>query len=174
MKPHKRITRGMKATAAPGILSLGGRELFVRPPTAADLITLRKWARKVWADQIKAGGSRGPAPISPELFKDLTDAERLAVLQAMGEKLAAGREITESEALDIVTTPAGVALMVYLSARPFHADLTIEWVKAQITDENVLFVHEDWEEQVAAEDQDTGAPDLKPAGSDTSGPSSSV
>lgn len=174
MEPHKRITRGQKASAAPGVMTLGDRDLFVRPPTPANLLTVRKWARKKWAADLKAEAGDGPRPIDSAELEGLSPADRLEVLKAFGAARATGRQLTEAAAMDIVTSPEGTALMVYLSASPFHADLTLEWVREQITEDNVGTVLEDFNEQAAVEDPATGEPDLKPAGRPTSQPSSSA
>ncbi len=173
MKPSRKATRNQKVAASPGVLTLGPLTLLVIAPTGADTMALRKWARARWKERLKS--LPVPVGITTAELEGLSPEDRMTVLKSYGQHKAANpeRQITADEAFDILTTPDGMALMIYLSARHHTPDVTYEAVRAQITDENVDAVQEAFNEQTAPEDPETGDPDPNERGRDTSSPSTS-
>jgi len=183
MDTNKKSARNSRVTGAPGPLELPGREaadgvppldpltLLVTAHSPQDLLALRKWIRSFWKAQQKANPVQAE-PVQAKLLAGLAPEERLVVLRAMGAEMAKGkpREITEAEAHDIATSPAGAAQMIYLSARRQHPGLQLLDVQRRITDDNVNAILEEYNEAAAPEDEE-GNPDPKGPPSNTSGSS---
>jgi hypothetical protein len=173
MKPSKKQTRNEKVTAAPGPLKLGERTYLVLPPTPADMLSLRKYLRgRHRKERATAAGDALPGLRSEELA-GLTPEDRLAVLREFARTKATdtgGKStMTEDEAFDLLQDPDGASYMIWLSARR-HQTVTLEEIRAAITDDNVDQILEDFDEASGAEDPETGDIDPKAPGSDTSGP----
>lgn len=151
----KKQIRNQQITAAPGPLTVGGKTFLVGPPTPADLLNLRRWLRREWAKQPAAAG---PALASADLAA-LDPADRRVFLEAYAGRLTAKREPTEEEAFDLMTSPAGAAYMVWVSARKHQPALTLEEVRSLVTEENVDQVLADFDEATGHADPDDPAPD---------------
>ena len=177
MNPLEIEVANVLATGAPGAIDLGGRRLLVRAPSFSDAATLHRYASQAKRD--KERRERESAQAS--LFRSLKDAGadqetlRLAFDTALNskpkamskEELAteAAKAISPDEMNALIMSPEGAALLVWMFTRETHADITFEWLRKEITEDNYLLV-------LAQVGNATGLEDANPNGHGGNGISS--
>ena len=152
----KKRLRNAQIVSAPGplTLTLGDRtETFlVRPPTPADLLSVQRWVRA----NVRPGATE-PQGISSDELAGLAPEDRLIVLREYATAKAGRRELTQSEMLEGLQSPAGCSYMIWLSARPQHPNLRLEEVRSFISDANVDQVLADFDDAAGIENDDPKA-----------------
>ena len=157
----KKSCRNQQVVAAPGPMTLGGKTFMVTSPTKADLNSLRKWVRsnyrRILGEREKADG------ITSEELSGLSPEHQLLLIREYARAKATERELTEAEATDVILSPEGTAMMVWLAARKY-GDVTFEWLCEEITEENVGKTFEDFDAACGVQGEE-GETDPKAAGS---------
>lgn len=153
---------------SPGVLVIetdGGPHTFlVGKPSTNDLIAMQRW---IHAHPLKELPGRG---LSSDELAGLKPEEKLILLREYAKAKGQRREPTEGEVLDLVFSPGGVAMQVWLAARKHDRSLKREAIAELITEENYEQVSADLDAALGAEE---GASDpKKPDGPDSSPPSS--
>lgn len=109
----------------------------------AELLAMRRWIRGVLEPKAK-----GPAlPFSREELDSLKPKEREILLKAYGAERARTPKTTdvpidETEAMELVLSPEGVARMIWLSAKRHQPGITLEDIMASVTEANVTEANE--------------------------------
>lgn len=155
-----------RLVAAPGILTIRKtdedgtvRELtiLVAPPTTADQFAMKRWVHQ------HAKPASAVGHLDSEDLKKLTPEDKLIVLREFAKEKAA-RTLTVADAMNAASTPSGVAMMIWLSARRFDSALTYPKIAEWIDDANVTEVLTDFDAVVGVLTKDGGV-DPKPHGS---------
>ncbi|QEL18644.1 hypothetical protein [Limnoglobus roseus] len=135
------MSTNLPGSAGPALVTLGGRDLILRPIPTADAWKLRKaavtklqakmhspmeLALRAVADARAAG-----CPLSPD---DRAALFREAIDTAAGGK----REPTDAEIQSWTQTPEGMREFVYLAAVGNTPAVTREWLKEVLTEENFV------------------------------------
>lgn len=153
--------------SAPGPMTIGGRTFLVRGPAKADLLTIRTWIRKNYARIL--GRPPGLGFTSEDLAGLSAEDRKLFIAEAARTAKRQRDEISPDEALDVTTCPEGAAFMIWVAARRYDPTITFEWLKKEITAENVEQVLADFDTACGVEDKE-GQPDPKAPGADSSSP----
>lgn len=153
--------------SAPGPLTLGDRTFLVGKPSKADLVTIRTWVRQS-APRI-LGATAGLGFTSDDLKGLSPEDRRLFLAEAAKAAKRGKKELSEDQVMDLMTSPEGAAYMVWIAARKHDPSVTFEWLKAQITDDNVADVLAAFDDATGVQDAE-GEPDPKAPGSASSKP----
>lgn len=160
------LAKQAAVAGAPGVLELVDaagtpHTLLVTRPSAADLITMRKWVlAQPLPDQGQAQG------LTSEELEGLKPEERALLIREYARAKGTRREPTESEAVLAVFSPAGVAMQLWLAARRNHPELKKGDVAALVTEANYEQVLDDLDRALGAS-EDPADPKA-PAGSPSS------
>jgi len=110
-----------QALSAAGVpVELGGRQLYFSPFTDKDIAELDMWVRGEYIKMVRAS------------FDDSTTKNEREEALALAMKHAAGLTWLSGEGAKLIGTVAGMARLAYQSVRKRHADVTLEWLQAEM------------------------------------------
>lgn len=112
-------------TGAPAPIRIGGRELLLSPLTDADLGILEQWIRRRVADAVT------------QSMDALSVEERQRQLDRLYDRLP-GITAWSAEGMAQLATPQGSIKSLWLALRKNHAELTEEWLTAQLGDPQAM------------------------------------
>jgi len=130
------LAKQAAVAGAPGVLDVVAADgkthtFLVARPSASDLITMRKWV----LSQPLPDAGQGQGLTSADL-EGLKPEERARLIREYARAQGQRREPTESEAVQIVFSPAGVAMQLWLAARRNHPELKKGDVAELVTEGN--------------------------------------
>ncbi|SRR5579871_899685 len=125
-------------TGAAGTIELGGRTLFLSQYSVGALGTIRAWLKErlpdpweVAGEALKSLSGRGLAP------QVLKDASELILRAAHDDAKSGAGGIDSSGALRLLQEGEGVALLIWLAARPNHPTLDYDTVRELVLAEPI-------------------------------------
>lgn len=142
-----------------GILTVGGRTFVVRKPSARDLVLMQKW---LMSQPLKHQGG-----LTEDDLKNLSPEHQMMLIREFAKVSKTRRAPTEAEAMEMVLSPAGVAMQLWLAARWDQPGLTQEEIRKLITEDNVTDVIVDLDEAVRADPTGGESDDPKAPGGTT-------
>lgn len=118
-------------------IKLGDRVLLVQNPGKPELAAMRQWVLRQPLPHQK--------PLNSEELSELTEEQQKILLQAYVENRNAKRMPNEAEIVEIVDSPKGVAMMLWLASRTLQR-VTLAEIQPHINDDNFGQVRADLDE----------------------------
>lgn len=143
-----------------GLLTIAGRTFVVHKPSAQDEILMQKW---LLAQPLKSSG------INTEELAGLSEKEKLIVLREVAKNVRTKRSPSEADLVELLYSPGGVAMQIWLAARHDDPTLKFEDVKGLVTEANAIDLSVALDEAVKGIGEDNADPKA-PAGSTSPSP----
>lgn len=123
------------ATGAPGSIELDGKTYLVGQPTDADFVAVRRYLNKTFTEKAKSPIAATVAEINK--IEGLSAEDRATMLKEAVALQPSGPRASTEAFTDLLFEPEACSFLAWLLIRKNHQEVTLEDIRATITDENL-------------------------------------